>query len=499
MNLEELAKDRAALRERWYREGFFGTETMADHVRHGARKFPDAEMIFVGSEHPGRANLAEMDRVSDRVAAGLWNLGLRAGDVVAVQVPNWLEGALAYQATFKLGLVIVPIVHIYGPAEVGFILNESKAKALIIPQRWRNIDYLARIAALRETPALEHIITIGDAEVPGTIAWSKLEEAEPCDLPPLAGPDEVCMLIYTSGTTADPKGVQHTSNTLAAEVRSTRDIVGAGEGIVNLAAFPAGHIGGVLNVLRTFMFGCSSVLMDTWDATVAANIVNDYRANSTAGAPFYLTSMMAAANELGLDMSPMTGFMVGAASVPPAIVHEAQRNNIIAYRAYGSSEHPVITTGSPSDALDKRATTDGRLTPGNEVRLVDEDDNDVPIGVDGEILSRGPELFIGYRNPALDEVSFLPGGWFRTGDIGRLDEEGYLTITDRKKDVIIRGGENISSKEVEDVLASHPSVFEAAVVAMPDERYGEKVAAFVLLNPGCTLDLDEVRRHFVEV
>ena len=159
----------------------------------------------------------------------------------------------------------------------------------------------------------------------------------------------------------------------------------------------------------------------------------------------------------------------------------------------------MITTGTPRDSLDQRAGTDGRLTPGNEIRLLDDDDQEVSVGMDGEIVSRGPELFVGYTDTALDAESFLPGGWFRTGDIGRIDADGFLTITDRKKDVIIRGGENIASKEVEDLLAMHPSVVEAAAVGQADDRYGERVAVFVQLREGQTLDLDEVRRHFAEL
>jgi cyclohexanecarboxylate-CoA ligase len=198
-------------------------------------------------------------------------------------------------------------------------------------------------------------------------------------------------------------------------------------------------------------------------------------------------------------LTTLSNFMVGAARVPASLVERADRAGITVYRAYGSTEHPVITTGTPADPLAKRAGTDGLLTPGNEIRLLDDDDNEVAVGGQGEIVSRGPEMFIGYTDPALDAESFLPGGWFRTGDIGRLDAEGYLTITDRKKEIVIRGGENIASKEVEDLLAMHPAVMEAAVVGQPDERYGERVAAFVQLRPGAQLDLDEVRRHFAAI
>ena len=487
--------DRADLRNRWYREGFFGTETIADHLRNGAATFPDTTLHFVGGPNPTSIRLGELYEQSLSIAGGLARLGIGPGDVVAIWVPNWLEGALAYQGALMLGATVVPIVHIYGAHEVGFILRESRARVLIMPDRWRNIDYSERFGAIIGTPALEHIVLIGEHGPAGSIPWTRIAHAEPATTLPTTHPDERCLLIYTSGTTADPKGVQHTTNTLVAEIRSTAATMGAQTG-VNLAAFPAGHIAGVLGLLRMFVLGISTVSMDVWDAGLAARLIPDHGITGMAGAPFYLATLMDEAARQGTDLSSLTNFMVGAASVPPSLVERGDRTGICAYRAYGSSEHPVITTGTPADPLDKRAGTDGRLTAGNEIRLLDEDDRQVGVGGDGEIISRGPELFIGYTDPILDADSFLPGGWFRTGDIGRLDDEGYLTITDRKKDVIIRGGENIASKEVEDLLMLHPAVVEAAVVGQHDERYGERVAAFVQLRPGQSLDLDDVRRHF---
>jgi acyl-CoA synthetase (AMP-forming)/AMP-acid ligase II len=182
--------------------------------------------------------------------------------------------------------------------------------------------------------------------------------------------------------------------------------------------------------------------------------------------------------------------------VPPKVVERAHQHGIAAFRAYGSSEHPTISGGSASDALDKRTHTDGRLVADVEVRIVDDTLRDLPPGEEGEVLSRGPELFVGYRDPALDDGVFLPGGWFRTGDVGTLDSEGYLIITDRRKDIIIRGGENLSSKQIEDVLAEHEAVADVAVVAAPDPVYGERVCAFVVLRPEATLSLADVRAHF---
>ncbi len=498
----DLIADRAELTERWYREGFYGKETIADHLRSGAEAFPDTSMHFVGGPMPSSISLAEMYRRSLGLAGGFAELGVGPGDVVAIWVPNWLEGALTYQAALMLGATVVPIIHIYGPHEVSFILRQSGARVLVLPQRWRNIEYRERFDALVDVPALEHVVLVSTdadtnetATLAGSIPWDRLAAHAAVTALPTTHPDDRCLLIYTSGTTADPKGVQHTTNTLIAEIRSTAAALGERRG-VNLAAFPSGHIAGVLGLLRMFVLGTSSVVMDTWDAALAARLVAEYGVTTTAGAPFYLASLMGEAERQGTSLATLGNYMVGAASVPETLVQRADDLGITAYRAYGSSEHPVITTGTPLHPLAKRARTDGALTPGNAIRLLDDDDREVGVGQDGEIVSLGPELFIGYTDTALDADSFLPGGWFRTGDIGRLDSDGFLTITDRKKDVIIRGGENIASKEVEDLLMQHPAVIEAAAVGKPDDRYGERVAVFVQLRDGCSLELDEVRRHF---
>lgn len=493
--------DRAAMRQRYYDAGLYTRRTLADEMRDGAIANADSRIVFCSDEHPAVATVGEMYRRSQALAGAFRSLGLGPGDVIAIQVPNWLEGALAFQAAMSLGVVLLPVIHIYGPAEVQFILRQSGARALVCPSRWRNIDYLERLAQLDRSllPQLEHVIVLGDDKAPDSLSWSEFEARAPATPfePPQVEPDDVCLLVYTSGTTAEPKGVQHTHNTLLAEVRGARRVPPPGlPAPVNLSAFPAGHIAGVLGTTRLYISGGKTVLMDAWDADEAARLIEEQRVTTTAGTPFHLASLLDAAEASGRDLSSLLGYLTGAASVPPALVERAQAAGIPTFRSYGSSEHPTISAGSPLHTLEKRATTDGLLLEGNEVRILDDDGVDLATGQAGEIASRGPELFVGYRDETLNESAFLPGGWFLTGDIGVLDEEGYLSITDRKKDVIIRGGENISSKEVEDVLARHPAVFEAAVVAMPDERYGERVCAYVLLRPGSSLELSEVGRHF---
>jgi non-ribosomal peptide synthetase component E (peptide arylation enzyme) len=204
---------------------------------------------------------------------------------------------------------------------------------------------------------------------------------------------------------------------------------------------------------------------------------------------------MKAAEATGADISSLRVFGLGASAITPENVRWTDQLGFPSGRTYGMTEHPVVSTGG-GESFEKRAYTDGKITPRNEVRILDDDDQDSPVGQAGEIVTRGPRLFMGYVDSELDRACFLPGGWFKTGDIGRLDAEGYLTITDRKKDIIIRGGENISSKEVEDLIATIPGVVESAVTAMPDPEMGERVCAFVVLKDGVSLTLDEVDAHF---
>jgi len=497
---DEVRADREARYQSWFAEGWYGGQTAPEAMAEGLLRHPEVELVLHADGHLTRATLREVHERGVRVAAGLASLGLRSGDTVAIQVPNWLEGIVTLYGAMRLGLVVVPLVHIYGPTEVSFILRQSRARALVVPDRWRSIDYTARVAALTEVPSLEHVVVLGDEVPAGAVSWHELvERADPeAAPPPDRSADDVCLLVYTSGTTAEPKGVLHTHNTFLSEVRAMPAILGRTEGTVQLSAFPAGHIAGVLGVARPFVHGTSSVIMDTWDPAAAAALIEEFGVTATAGTPFHLTTLLDAAEGAGRDLSTLGDFMLGAASVPPAVIERAQAAGIAAYRCYGSTEHPTITSSVASDPIAKRAGTDGRPIGANRVRLVDDDGHDVPPGTPGEVVSIGPEQCLGYTDPALNRDAFLPGGWFRTGDIGVLDGDGFLTITDRKKDIIIRGGENLSSKEIEDVLARHPAVAEAAVVGMPDPLYGERACAFVILAPGAApIGLEEVRAHFV--
>lgn len=470
--------------------------SIPEEIRSVALTAPDTPLIVHSDARPHETTIGQLYDESIRVAAGLRGLGVSPGDVVAVQLPNWRECFVTHAAAWLCGAVLLPIVPIYGPREVAFILRQSGARAFVTARSVRNRDNLALIESLDDLPTLSHRILVGDP-LPATVPFGELSDGDAGEFTPRVpdDPAERCLLVYTSGTTSVPKGVQHNHASLLGEARSMRQLRGGGPEVTSLAAFPPGHIAGVLGILRMFSRGTMMIAMDAWNPLSAAQLIVKHGVQSSAGAPIHLSGLLDVAEQDGLDLSSLQEYTTGAAGVSGDLIRRADAMGVCAFRCYGSSEHPTISSGTPDDPLDKRADTDGRITPGNQIRIVDDDGADVAPGRPGEILSRGPELFTGYSDPALNTGSLLDG-WFRTGDVGRLDAQGYLTLTDRKKDIIVRGGENISSRELEDVLMAHPGISEAAAVGAPDERFGERVCAFVVLSPGHRLNLSDVQAHF---
>ncbi|MBN8843770.1 MAG: AMP-binding protein, partial [Sphingomonadales bacterium] len=311
---------------------------------------------------------------------------------------------------------------------------------------------------------------------------------------PSVGADDPAFMVYTSGTTANPKGVLHSANTLLAEVWQSYPDHDPDSRV--MSPYPAGHVAGALGVLAHAAGARRTILFETFDAEAAARYVGAERISHTAGTPFHYLALLDAADALGCDMGSLRACGTGGATVPESLVARAEAAGIHMFRRYGMSEHPTVTQGADGDPLHDRMTTDGRLRPGVEVRIVDEQGNDVETGQEGEVVTRGPDMFLGYSDPAIDAAAWLPGCWFLSGDIGRLDEAGLLAITDRKKDIIIRGGENISSREVEELLLRIPGVREAAAVGYPDERLGERICAYLIVDAGLDLDLAAIDAAF---
>lgn len=496
MTAEPVGFDYPALRDRWYSEGWYSSRTCIDAFEQGATEYDQVPVVFVAEETENCTTVGEIHFAAKSVAAGLQRLGIRPGDAVAVQLTNRLECAIAHQAVLLCGAVLVPVVHTYGSKEVQFILAESRAKLLIMAAKFRSASYLERLAGYSKLPTLERVVVVGATEPgPGYLIWPELVADPDCYVVPKVLSDDLCVLLYTSGTVSVPKGVQHSHNSLLAEQATLPALLAGRSDDVQLVMFPPGHVAGLNSILRPLISGTRSVFLDHWDAELAADLIARFSVTATSGAPFHLYGLLQV-EDVAVKLATLREFLTGAAPISDELGRQAAAAGINAYRCYGLTEHPTVTSACADDPLSLRMAMDGLPISGCAVRILDSEGADQPLGTNGEVVVQGPDQFIGYHDPALNADAFTADGWFRTGDLGHLDVQGRLTIADRIKDVIIRGGETISACQVEDVLQAHPDVAEAAAVAAPDPHYGEVVAAVVVLHTGARLDLAELRRHF---
>jgi acyl-CoA synthetase (AMP-forming)/AMP-acid ligase II len=489
--------DPSTLRADWRSSGYLSDRTVGDVLKTGTDRHSGARQHWISAERPATATLGEIGAEARKLAAGLIRLGLVPGDVVACQLPNWFEGAVAMQAVFLAELTLVPIVHIYDAAELRHILRDSRARALIMPNRWRKIDYVERLTDVVPLPELEHIIVVDGDGRDGYLTWKAVVEdtlARVKESPSTVSPDDICAIVYTSGTSAQSKGVMHTHNSLFAASRVLFEFCPIQT--LKFSPNPAGHLGGLMSLIDATTHGTDTVFMDAWDPTVALEVCSRFEPYFMFASTPFFTSLFEVERSAGGPGRWPQAFGVGGARVPAEIIQDAAKYGRIGFRMYGSSEVPVATSGRIADPLHIRSETDGWPTMGGLLRIVDEDDKELPAGQDGELWLQSPQMFRGYVDASLDSEVITPDGWFRSGDLGRVDDDGLLTITGRKKDIIIRGGENISAAEVEAVLGSHPAVVQTIAISLPDERLGERVCSVVRLRSGAQLGLDEVRKHF---
>jgi acyl-CoA synthetase len=490
----------AELAAHYVADGAWDDRTLGEFLRDSLSEDPTRRIRIWSPTNPYQGTVGEVYEEALRVAGGLRALGIEAGDVVSFQLPNWIEAAVTFYACAMLGVTLVPIVHFYGPKEVGFILRQSRARAFVIVSRINQRDYLAELATIRDGLSdLEDVIVVGDTDDPNHHRFGDLRSAEPIAGPVHVDPDTPALIGYTSGTTADPKGVVHTHRTLGCEVRqlaanqANRDRPG-------LVGAPVGHAIGMLGgLLCPIVAGKPIFMIDGWDPPTVLAAMLEEQISAGSGSTYFFTSLLDHP-DCGPEHIELMHFIgLGGSPIPDAVAERADKLGISLVRSYGSTEHPSITGSQHEAPREKRIHTDGCPMHWVEVRTVDEDGKEAGVGVAGEILSRGPDRFAGYTDPALNAEFIDAQGWFRTGDVGVLDEDGYLTITDRVKDIIIRGGENVSAAEVEQLLAHMEGVAEVAVVAAPDERLGEHGCAFFRMQAGYEApDLDAVRAHLQE-
>ncbi len=497
----ELRTVPAALRARYLAEGHWTDDTFAGFLSREVAAAPTLPFRVWSDSHPFAGTIGGLYEQSLRIATGLAQRGVGVGDVVAYQLPNWAESVAVIWAGFRIGAVMVPIIHFYGAGEVEFILRQSGAKLLITVDRFGAVDHLENLRGIRGRLAdLEHVVVVpsgtAGSELPGAIALDALLEAAPFSDKPDIDPDRPAMVGYTSGTTASPKGVVHTHRSLLFETRQLAAL-DMGSGRPPFVASPLAHMTGLLAAnLMPLLRHDPIHLTDRWDPGRALEIMVEAGIGLGGGATIFLTSLLDHPSFGPEHVALIQSVGLGGSPVPAAVAERAEGLGIKVGRAYGSTEHPSITGATQAEPQAKRNRTDGRALEAVEIRMVDEEGRDVPAGQPGEIWSRGPDLFAGYTDPELTAAGVTRDGWYRTGDVGVLDADGYLTITDRLSDVIIRGGLNLSAAEIEEALMRMPAVAECAVVATPDDRLGERACGVLRLRPGESApDLAAVQAH----
>ncbi len=432
-----------------------------------------------------RLSYRELDARVTRIAAALWRRGIRSGDVVAIQLPNWWEFVATHLACVRLGAITNPLMPIFRERELSFMLDLAQARVLVVPQNFRGFDHEALARALQaRVPSLEHVFAVGGPE--SSFEQHLLQE-EPSagDLAEIASlqhsADAVVQILYTSGTTGEPKGVMHTSNTLFSNIVPYARRLGLDQRDVILMASPLAHQTGFMyGMMLPIYLGCKTVLQDIWRADLAGEIVHREAVSYTMASTPFLSDLNDIASQLPHAFATLRLFHSAGATIPRQLVRDAtERLGATIISGWGMTENGAVATTRPGDPAEKIFETDGLPMEGMELRVVDEVGEILPAGESGALQVRGCSNFVGYlHRPELFATD--SEGWFATGDLARLDVDGYVRITGRSKDVVIRGGENIPVVEVEGLLFKHPLVREVAIVGRADPRLGERCAAWIV-------------------
>lgn len=456
---------------------------------------PDRQALVaynVGDETRTVLSYRELDRIVTRMAAGLASLGVEKSEVVSCQLPNWWQMSALHLACVRIGAILNPLMPIFRERELGFMLGHAHSRVLVVPKVFRGFDYAAMAQGLRgELPDLRHVLVIGGegdndfAQVLLDQPWETRVDTRALFAQRRLGGDDVVQLLYTSGTTGEPKGVLHTSNTLWANVRPFAERLHLNADDVILMASPMAHQTGFLyGLMMPIYLQTTAVLQDVWDPLYAVKIIAAEKPTFTMASTPFLADLLGVAPKHRQELASLRMFASAGAPIPGALVERAgTAMNTKIISAWGMTENGAVTTTRPEDDPERAIHTDGLALPWTEVRVVDDQGQELPRGSEGNLMTRGASLFVGYlKRPELYGVD--QEGWFATGDLARMDEDGYIRITGRTKDVVIRGGENIPVAEIENLLYKHPAISSVALVGCPDERLGERVCAYVTLKEG---------------
>lgn len=480
-------------------EGAWPNRILVDYLDEALARDPERPAVITyNGEDDSVSTLSygELDRLSRRIALRLMDLGVGHQDVVAMQLPNWWQFNAITLACSHIGAIFNPLMPIFRQRELSYMLGFAEAKVLFAPERFRGFDYRPMIEAIRpELPHLREVIYVNSAAGDGfdSVFLSEALEAAPDADARLAArrasPNDVFELLYTSGTTGQPKGVMQTANTALGHLMTWIPHHGLTSDDVFLMASPLGHRTGVLyGVFQPVMLGAPVVLQDRWQPPQAAEIIQRHRCSFTIGATPFLSDLVYMPHVEDFDLSSLKTFVSAGAPIPPKLVQDsAAKFDFRVLSGWGMTECGCPCICDPDDGPDKVCNSDGKPLPWSEVIVLDDDGNEAPRGTEGNLKCRGSTMFVGYlKRPEL--YGHDENGWFDTGDRAWMDEDGYIRISGRSKDIIIRGGENIPVVELEDVLYRHPAVRDAAVVGVPDERLGERGCAYLTLKDGESLD-----------
>lgn len=487
---------RAAYRQ----QGLWGDASLADYWQQTARAMPDK--IAVVDNHGASYTYSALDHAASCLANWMLAKGIESGDRIAFQLPGWCEFTVIYLACLKIGAVSVPLLPSWREAELVWVLNKCQAKMFFAPTLFKQTRPVDLILPLQnQLPQLQQIVGV-DKLAPATSSLSLsqiIADNTSLTTAITTHGDELAAVLFTSGTEGLPKGVMLTHNNILASERAYCARLNLTWQDVFMMPAPLGHAAGFLHgVTAPFLIGARSVLLDIFTPDACLALLEQQRCTCMLGATPFVYDLLNVLEKQPADLSALRFFLCGGTTIPKKVARECQQRGIKLLSVYGSTESSPHAVVNLDDPLSRFMHTDGYAAAGVEIKVVDDARKTLPPGCEGEEASRGPNVFMGYFDePELTARALDEEGWYYSGDLCRMNEAGYIKITGRKKDIIVRGGENISSREVEDILLQHPKIHDACVVAMPDERLGERSCAYVVLKaPHHSLSLEEVVAFF---
>lgn len=492
--------------------GHWENMTLLDHFDQRVREVPEHLAVVDYCDDTGSRRALTYHQLSEyvkRIAFGLIKLGIEPGDVISCQLPNRWEFLALYLASIKVGAAFNPLMPIFRHREVSYMMGFAEAKVVVVATSFRGFNYLQMMQEVQaELPCLRHVLAIGEPDALGSFEEKLLSPTFDADFAAdntldtrRLAPNDVTQLLYTSGTTGDPKAVMHTSNSLLAGTKNFVERYALDPTDNILMSSPLGHQTGFLvGVLIPMYLGTKVVYQDVWDADKAVQFIQDEQVHFTMASTPFLADMTASVALDTIDTQHFKTFVTGGAPIPRIVAEKARKRlHCEVYGVYGMTENLAVTACGPGDSDDKVYNTDGVVQKGNQVRVVNADDIELPRGEEGQVQTRGAYNCCGYLKRAdLTDQAIDPEGWLSTGDLARMDDEGFIRITGRLKDILIRGGENIPVVEVENLIYKHPVIQDAALVGVPDARLGERGCLFVTLVANTNFSMDEMRDYLAK-